>query len=83
MAIGVVSAVELLSLSLVTGESCKGGGVSRESSFTTVQSTEQIGGDWLAEACGAGKDTAEQTLRRDEVDQRIKWRAVRQPRMER
>lgn len=31
---GVVSAVELRSCSLVTGEKCSGGGVSRESSFT-------------------------------------------------
>lgn len=34
---GVVSAVELRSCSLVTGEKCSGGGVSRESSFTAEQ----------------------------------------------
>ena len=33
--IGVVSAVDERSRSLTAGEKCKGGGVSRESSFTT------------------------------------------------
>lgn len=42
---GVVSAVELRSRSLVTGEKCSGGGVSRGSSFTK---------GWRYEVCSDG-----------------------------
>lgn len=53
---GVVSAVEERSRSLAAGEKCKGGGVSRESSFTTWVNLLGRSGEWMPdEREGAGE----------------------------